>query len=174
MRKSLALAPLLSLCLLLSDCTLFSGRGFTDDDHEVCDKLMDTLIRAMEAGEEKPIREAFAPKARVAPGFEDGLKSLLTYYEGKLVRRNGNVATEDYSNYDYSFSCHDMRYVVETGSRAYRFFLRFQEKDSRTEDNVGVWYLYVLKTAADPTYPRDAYVGDGKEEDGIHVAVPNK
>ena len=63
---------------------------------------------SMEAGEEKPIREAFAPKARAAAGFEDGLKSLLAYYGGKLVRRNGNVATEDYSNYDYSFSCHDM------------------------------------------------------------------
>lgn len=54
----------------------------------------------------------------------------------------------------------------------YRFAIGFYTKDNSDADNIGVLYLYVIRSKDDCDLER-AYWGDGKKTPGINIGKQN-
>jgi hypothetical protein len=170
-RKSLLF---FSLALALSGCSLLAP-GLSYDDHETCDRLMTNLTQLLTKKDKAGLTKLFAPrlKKNIAT-FDTDMDSLMNYYIGDFGDLVGRVDTSDYSNYDYAEKYMYMQYTVITSLDTYRFSLLYTTKDSRSEDNIGIHFLYVLKKSEDP-YPNDVYVGSlTSESDVIFVAYPHE
>lgn len=173
MRKIIIATTLILVLIGLTGCDLLKGRVFSNDDHEVCDGLIEHLTTSLSENDVASAKSLFAPRLYMnIETFDTDLQALIDYYDGELTSINGRVDTGEYSNYDYEEKHHSLEYTVITTKDTYRFSIYYVVKDSRTEDNVGILNLYVLKLSEDE-YPEKRYFGALISSDGIYVAYPH-
>ena len=171
MKKLISCLIVFSLFFITS-CSLFRTSDIYDD-HTRCDKLMENLTSYLEKDDFNNAKALFAKRLYEIESFEDDLNDLINYYDGTASSINGRVTTGDYSNYNYQEKHHGLEYTIVTNVDTFRFRIRYIEKDTRDENNVGIVSLYVLKLSEDE-YPNDRYVGASISTDGIHVAYPHE
>lgn len=156
----------------LSSCKFFKYEY--SDDHDVCDKLLTDLLTYCNNNDFENAKKLFAPKIYNIETFDEDLNSLINYYKGDLLQIKGMVDTGQYANWDYEEEHHGIRYNMITSVDTYRFSVFYVEKDTRSNDNVGINQLFVLKLSQDD-YPEKIYGGDatGQKGNGIYVAYPH-
>ena len=172
MKKMYILLLFISFVLFMTSCG-FSNNENVYDDHIKCDNLMTDLVNKLAEKDSESVKKFFAPKLYEIESFDDDLNNLINYYDGNAKSINGMVTTGDYANYNYQEKHHGLEYTIVTNIDTFRFRIRYIEKDTRDDNNVGIVSLYVLKLSEDE-YPNDRYVGASISTDGIHVAYPHE
>ena len=172
MKKLILYLIVFSSLLFITSCSLFKTSDIYDD-HTRCDKLMENLTSYLEKDDFDNAKALFAKRLYELETFDDDLNDLINYYDGTSSSINGMVTTGDYSNYNYQEKHHGLEYTIVTNIDTFRFRIRYIEKDTRDDNNVGIVSLYVLKLSEDE-YPNDRYVGASISIDGIHVAYPHE
>ena len=173
MRKIMTVVILIFGLLSLTSCDLFSGRTISNDDHETCDRLMETLTTYVLDGDVEKTKSLFASRLYELETFNKDLDDLIDYIDGDFGKLGGRVTTGEYSNWDYEEKHFSLEYSVITSSDTFRFMIHYVLKDSRSVNNVGITSLYVLKISEDE-FPNERYCGNiNGSYDGIYVAFPH-
>ncbi len=171
MKKNVLLSILIIMLSFFSGCADGSMRKLFLSETHVVDYYTEIFLNAVEAHDVDQIRALFAPNALTFDNdFDESIVELLSYYEGKhepfgegkgtqssTEKSNGNLRKEIAGTYD-----------VSTDKDDYRIAIKYVYIDTETPDNVGIWYVYIIKYEDDPNQEY-AYRGDLKESPGINI-----
>jgi hypothetical protein len=164
MRKSLALAPLLSLCLLLSGC-------FYSTDFDVSRKNLTALFDSIEGKDRDALMGLLAPgKVEEMVDLDSRIDGLFSYYKGKhgKIIDAGDMVS-DTNIHGKKTKEFQTTVDVETSADVFRCALIWRTRDDFDSGNIGLWSLYIITKEEFP-YER-AYWGDEKWTPGINIAV---
>ena len=141
-------------------------------DTKICHYFTEEFLNSVEDGDNEAIKALFAPNAlSKVDDMEKAIMDLLEYYQGEhsdfymegpmtsLEKHDGHIRKQMDGTYD-----------VSTDKGDYRIAIRYVHIDTLNPDNVGIWYVYIIKVEDDPNQEY-AYWGDGKETPGINIGL---
>ena len=161
---------LVSWFLCFSCVFSLTGCLIIDSDSTIAQKNFEKLITAIQNKNKIAVKELFA-KNKIAniENFDDAINALFTYYDGEYVSfKNKGVGMFSGKDRSGKYKYFSMSYDVTTTARVYRFGIKWYITETKDKNDVGIWFLYILKFEDDP-YPQFSYGGDGLGTYGINV-----
>lgn len=148
----------------------FCACNWLKSDDEINDELVEKLILAMENKDKDSFIKLFATnKANEDEDFEQSVNELFNYYDGEYQNKlkKGQCENKD-KNGEFSTTWFELSYDVTTSTEIYRIALNYCSEYSTSKDNVGIWYIYIIKKSEDVN-PNYTYWGDGLATPGINI-----
>lgn len=133
---------------------------------------VEEFLDTIENGSLEEIKGLFAPNAlSEVDNIDKAILDLLEYYQGtnddfimygpitKVEKEDGHIRKTLDGSYD-----------VSTDKGDYKVAIRYVHMDTENPDNVGIWYVYIIRAKDDPN-SEYAYWGDGNDTTGINIGL---
>lgn len=169
---AILLIPFIISNILIS-CSNGGNRMF-ESDRKKANRLFDEILDALESKDQEQLLSLFSKNVReTVLELEEQADDLSAYYTGITESYNDHDAlyVQNYKEDDRVFQYMEATYDVKTTADDYRFAIGFYTDDSYS-DNIGVLYLYVIRSKDDCDLEY-AYWGDGKNRPGINIGKQN-
>lgn len=171
--KFLAVVLSIALSFSFAGC-IFGGGWFYDSEEKIARNNIEKLAKCLSDGDSAGVKKLFAVnKVAEAEKFDESLNELLDYYGGEYVSYKGTSGSTGDYYYGRTIKILHMSYDVTTTECVYRFGMDWRIEDDYDKDNIGIWFLYVIKYDDDP-FKTYAYWGDGDDTVGINVGKTYK
>jgi len=148
--------------------------GYESDD-EIISKNISSLLTALEDEKHQGIKNLFAKKIIVEDeNFDEQLNNLILYYKGKNTSFTiqGKMVERD-KHEDLERKWFKISVNVVTTEDVFDFAIIWYVKDTKNDNNVGIWSLYIINSNENP-FPNKPYPGDGLWNNGIYIGLYKK
>lgn len=159
------------MIIFLGGCFL-TGKN----DLEIRDECLTQVFSAFDSRNPQKIKQLFAKNAlKEIDNIDQDVSDLIEYYSGSyetFFDRRGGAAVYDYVHYGKTTKELEICVDFQTDTQNYRMAIKYIAIDDFDEDNIGIWYIYIIKSE-DDTDLNFVYTGDGKYTTGIHIGIKN-
>ncbi len=156
-------------CFIFVIC-FFGACKWLKSEDEINEELVENLILAMENKDKDSLVNLFASsKVLEDVDFEHSINELFNYYDGEYQNKlkKGQCKNRDKDG-KFSTTWFELSYDITTSTDVYRISLNYCTKYSTDKNNVGIWYIYIIKKS-DDINPNHTYWGDGLATPGINI-----